>query len=88
MKLCKKCGAHNADDRIFCVDCGEPLGAKLTPEQENKQNEALSQQLEKMYNRRNPLYVSCFDKIVGSIAIAGAIGALIGVIFALINGQE
>ncbi len=35
MKLCEKCGAHNSDERMFCVDCSEKLGKPLSLKQKN-----------------------------------------------------
>lgn len=73
MKICESCGAHNSDSRVFCVDCGTSLGKKISFAQEKKIAEKLDEKMEKMekmYNSRDPLYVSVFDKIMGISAIA------------------
>ena len=77
MKLCEKCRAHNADNRVFCVDCGATLGDELSAAQERALQESLSADIEKMYNRTDPLYVSLFDKIVGALALAGCVASLV-----------
>ena len=70
MKICENCGAYNSDSRVFCVDCNSSLGKKISPVQEKKIAEKLDKKMEKMYNSRDPLYVSLFDKIMGISAIA------------------
>ncbi len=65
MKICESCGAHNSDERMFCVDCNEKLGDKLSPQQEKIAKQSLMSATERLYNRNEPLYVSLFDKIVG-----------------------
>ncbi len=65
MKLCENCGAHNSDERMFCVDCNEKLDAKISSAHQKELDEKTKALTEKLYNRDNPLYVSLFDKIVG-----------------------
>lgn len=77
MKLCDKCGAHNSDTRVFCIDCGETLGDKLSDAQEQQLQENLSDNIENMYNKTDPLYVSLYDKIVGSVALLGGVVSLV-----------
>lgn len=62
MKICCKCGAHNSDERFFCIDCNEKLGSSLSKAEEAKINEDINESLENMYNKRDPLHVSKFDK--------------------------
>lgn len=73
MKICEKCGAFNSDDKIFCVDCNEKLSEKLTAATERKIRAELSEQMEEMYNKKDPLYVSRFDKVMGAVALVGAV---------------
>lgn len=77
MKICKKCGAHYPDDKIFCLDCNERLGDKLSASEEQKVRANLNKQMEQMYNKTDPLYVSKFDKTIGALAIVGAVVALV-----------
>lgn len=81
MKLCDKCGAHNSDTRVFCVDCGETLGEKLSDAHERQLQEDLSESIDQLYNQADPLYVSVLDKTVGVIALIGSAAALIGALF-------
>lgn len=76
MKLCEKCRAQNADSRIFCVDCGATLGEKLSDAQEAVYQQHLSEDIERMYNRTDPLYVSLFDKITGILALLGCVASV------------
>ncbi len=71
MKICEKCGASNSDKRRFCIDCGEILGDKLSAAQEQQYRNKIGEQIENMYNKKDPLYVSLYDKIVGIISIIG-----------------
>ncbi len=77
MKICEKCGAHNSDDRIFCIDCSETLPEKLSAKEEQKLRSEISEQIEVMYNKKAPLYVSTFDKIMGVISALGAAATVV-----------
>ncbi len=81
MKLCEKCGAHNADTRVFCVDCGATLGDKLSDAQERQLQEDLNENIEKMYNKTDPLYVSLLDKMLGGIALIGGLASVVCAFF-------
>ena len=84
MKICDKCGAYNANDRMFCIDCNEKLGRKLSAEEEQKLQTDTSEKLEELYNKRDPLYVSKFDKIVGWFSVGGAVVSLLVAVVNLI----
>ncbi len=73
MKICGKCGAHNDNSRQFCIDCSHRLGDKLTPEEEQKMHARFQKKLDKMGHQTDPLYVSPWDKVMGVIAIIGAL---------------
>lgn len=59
------------------MDCGATLGEKLTDAQEQLIHENLSDNIEKMYNKTDPLYVSLLDKILGGIAVIGGVASLV-----------
>ncbi len=80
MKICKKCGAHYADDKIFCLDCNEKLGDNLSASEEQRMRANLNQKIEEMYNKRDPLYVSKFDKVIGLLSLMGSTIALVFVL--------
>ena len=88
MKICEKCGAVNSDSRTSCVDCGERLGAALTPIEEVKIEQSLDNKLEKLYNNDDPLYVSRFDKIVGGISLVGLAAGIILLIISAVTRRE
>lgn len=71
MKLCDKCGACNSDRRINCVDCSAPLGEKLSTLEEEKIRKSTDEKIEKLYNKKDPLFVSLYDKIFGILAVIG-----------------
>lgn len=73
MKVCDKCGAYNSDDRMFCVDCDEKLDDN---EDENLQQEVQSK-IDELYNKKDPLNVSVFDKILGSVSLVGVVATII-----------
>ena len=71
MKICEKCGAYNSDDRMFCVDCNEKLNDILID------SKKIQSKIDELYNQKDPLNVSVFDKILGSAAIVGAVATII-----------
>lgn len=82
MKICRKCGARQRDSRLYCVDCGTRLGRRLTAEEEAQEQENLDQTMEKLYNRRDPLFVSLLDRICGWIDLAGFVVLLVLLVLA------
>ncbi len=88
MKICKKCGAYCSDEKMFCVDCNEKLGDKLSASEEQKLRADLNLHMEEMYNKRDPLYVSKFDKVMGLLSLAGAAIALAFVLIRMFTGQR
>ena len=83
MKICDKCGAFNSDDRMFCVDCNETLGEKISNAQEQKVRASISEQISELYNKKDPLYVSRFDKIMGIVALVGMTASLVLMIISI-----
>lgn len=77
MKICEKCGAYNKDNKKFCIDCGESLGEKLSATEEEKIRKITGEKMEKLYNKKDPLYVSLFDKIMGVISSVGLVTTII-----------
>ena len=65
MKVCQKCGAYNSDERVFCVDCNERLSDKINSAEQKVIEDKIDANIEKLYNKKDPLYVSVFDKIIG-----------------------
>ncbi|MBE6904447.1 MAG: hypothetical protein E7480_07555 [Ruminococcaceae bacterium] len=88
MKLCDNCGAHNSDERIFCVDCNEMLGDKLSSFEEQKMRAKVSGKIEEMYNKKDPLYVSKLDKAMGAAALIGALCTLVFIIIGIITQRS
>ena len=82
MKICDNCGAYNSDKRKLCVDCGETLGDKISEREEQQIRQNIGAKIEKMYNKKDPLYVSTFDKLVGAVSI---IGIILCVVFTVKN---
>ena len=77
MKVCSKCGAQQTDKYVFCIDCGEKLGKAVSQREEAEIKEKTEKNLERLYNKSDPLYVSISDKITGVLAVAAAIVAVI-----------
>ena len=69
MKICDNCGAYNSDGRGFCADCGEKLGDKISEKAEKELDRKINEVSEKMYNKTDPLYVSVFDRTVGTVSL-------------------
>lgn len=88
MKLCEKCGAYNSDHRTFCVDCGDTLGDPVSPQHEEEISERIEANMETMYNRQDPLYVSRLDKICGFTSLAGAAASVVLMVFRLIPREN
>ncbi len=81
VKICNKCGAYNSDDKMFCIDCNEKLGDKISAEQENKIHNATDITIEKLHNSKDPLYIGKLDKIFGFASLAGILVHIILLIF-------
>ena len=88
MKICEKCGAHNSDERSFCVDCNEKLGDKLSELQEKRLKNDLSEKIEGLYNKKDPLYVSRSDKIIGVLSLLGVLCSLVLMIIGKITERD
>ena len=73
MKICQNCGAYNSDERMFCVDCNERLLDEIDAELQKELNAKSDAVIEKLLNKKDPLYVSLYDKIVGIGCIAVSI---------------
>lgn len=69
MKICNNCGAYNSDERMFCVDCNERLLDEINTELQKELNAKSDAVIEKLLNKKDPLYVSLYDKIVGIACI-------------------
>ncbi len=87
MKLCKKCGAYNSDERIFCVDCGEKLGGKLSQQEEEQLRKTAVETLEKLHNKTDPLHVNLLDKIMGCVSAVGFVLTFIRMLIATSEPQ-
>lgn len=84
MKICQKCGAYNSDERMFCVDCNERLYGEIDAEQQKAIESKIDADIEKLYNKTDPFYVSVFDKIIGIACIVLSLLLLIlGVVLML-----
>ena len=81
MKLCQKCGAHNADEKTFCIDCAEYLGDPLSAEEEEQIRLKTRQTVDHLYNEEDPLGVSRFDKIIIVLAVLGLVLMLVKTLF-------
>lgn len=88
MKICGKCGAHNSDERFFCIDCNERLDDPISESEEKRIESDLSQSVEKLYNRTDPMAVTLFDKIFGWGCIAGIIVLAVMFFIALFTDRE
>ncbi len=82
MKLCKQCGAHNSDERIFCVDCGEKLGQKLSQQEEEQLRKTANEKMEKIYRTTDPLHVNLLDKTMGCASAVGIVATLVRMLIA------
>ena len=71
MKLCEKCGAVNSDDKFFCVDCSEKLNEPVSDAERKHLEAELNGTLEELYVKTDPLAVTLFDKVAGSVCISG-----------------
>lgn len=84
MKICTKCGAYNSDERFFCIDCSEKLGDKLSAIDEQQAHDSVNEKIEEMNNKKDPLYVSKFDKVMGLVSLIGVLCSVILVLIGMI----
>lgn len=78
MKLCKNCGAQNADSRTFCIDCGKQLGKPLTGTEAEMAEAALDEAIERSYQNSDELRATNAEKIFGIIIALAFLGACAG----------
>ncbi len=88
MKICTKCGAYNSDERIFCVDCNEKLGDKISAIDEQQARDSVNEKIEKMYNKKDPLYVSKFDKVMGLVSLIGVLCSVILIVIGKVTERN
>ncbi len=88
MKICTKCGAYNSDERIFCVDCNEKLGDKISATDEQQAHNSVNEKIEEMYNKKDPLYVSKFDKAMGLVSLIGVLCSVILIVIGKITERN
>ncbi len=88
MKICKKCGALNSNNKWFCVDCGATLPKKLSATEEKQMHTEINDQIEEMYNQKDPYYINAFDKVTGVIAILGLIAIFAFIEFSAFTNRE
>ena len=78
MKPCNHCGAQNDDTNASCVACGATLGDQTPNPQDLLFQTPISNRREKFDPKKDPLYVSLLDVILGTLAIIGSIVSLAG----------
>lgn len=87
MKVCDKCGAFNSDNRQFCIDCCDKLGDPVSDKERERIEFAIDSDINKLYNDKDPLYVTLFDRFCGVLSLVGFV-VCIGVwVFALLNSK-
>ena len=77
MKICHKCKAQQSGSRFSCIDCGAILSSSISKQEVERLEQQMQANLDKMYNKSDPLYVSLPDKITGFAAIAGFLVTLV-----------
>jgi len=82
MKKCPKCGAVQSDGRNVCLDCGTLLGRAMTKEETAAHEDALDERLSDLSERTEDFYVPLRDKVIGIIALAGIIAAIVLLVLA------
>ena len=82
MKKCPKCGAVQSDSRNVCLDCGTLLGRAMTKEETAAHEDALDERLSDLSDRTEDFYVPLRDKVIGIIALAGIIAAIVLLVLA------
>ncbi|MBQ8683658.1 MAG: hypothetical protein IJ518_03980 [Clostridia bacterium] len=85
MRICSKCGAYNADERRFCVDCSEILPDPLSASEQEAVESQISESMETLYARTDPLAVTRFDKIFGWICLGGLAALLVLAVIDLVT---
>ena len=90
MKICKTCGAYQADNRAVCIDCGGRLGKKLSTEDEIKIRgdlEKTKTKLTKKLDRQvpDPFKVNLYDKIFAAASIVVLAASVTMLIIMLAN---
>lgn len=73
MKKCKKCGTIQDNTHNKCIECGQPLNAPLTKEEETNVKAGMSEEMLKLYNKKDYFYISRSDIITAVFLVADAV---------------
>lgn len=85
MKICKKCGAHNSDERNFCVDCAEALPAPVSENEAAEVKSKINKKMNALDNEADGFNVRIFDKVVGIIACTVILAEIMLVLYGIYN---
>ena len=87
MKLCKKCGAVQADKILFCLDCGASLGDPVDAKTEARINAETRKGVDKMASDGDFLALKPMHKVCGIAMLAMAVSAGIFFLFPKFSGE-
>ncbi|MBQ8897477.1 MAG: hypothetical protein IJY86_03270 [Clostridia bacterium] len=87
MKLCKKCGATQSDDRTVCVDCGEILGAPVDKATEEKLSREASARISKLDRDGDFLTLKPIDAACGIAMLVCGIASGVLCLFPKFAGE-
>ncbi|MGB4660380.1 MAG: hypothetical protein WBI07_14480 [Mobilitalea sp.] len=73
MKKCKKCGAIQDNTHNKCIECGQPLSAPLTKEEEAGVKAGMSEEMLKLFNKKDYFHISRLDIIAAMLLIIDAV---------------
>lgn len=77
MKKCDHCKILHSDNRMFCTECSNKLGPKLSEEEEEKILKSNDEYIDNSISPIDPLHVSVSDKIVGSLSLLGCVASIV-----------
>lgn len=81
MKVCKRCGTIQQDDRFFCIECGEKLEKAVSEAEEQKIREEITENIENQAEAADELGV---DKRMRIAAVLDVIGVIFAVVSAFV----
>lgn len=79
MKICRKCGAAQSDERRMCIDCGETLGPPVDKKTAEEYNKKLGNKVSKLTSSGDFLALKPLDVACGIAMILCGVAS--GVIF-------
>lgn len=73
MKICKNCGAIQSDERFYCIECEDKLGAILSEKEKEKIEREIEKTGRRYLDKTSVIQVTVLQKLTGVLSLAGTL---------------